>query len=308
MPTAAEDGAQDGAGQAGAMRSGQPSSEGIERERVPVYRTAAGSGSAAVRRDLDRDLQSAMPRPPPPSDLRPAGFGFAGGRQARQVGSTGPGISGVGRAQIFGPGTRGVVAASAHNRYNNQGAVESGGLFGPPPRAAAGFKSQAPAGGRGGGLRLAPHLGAAGPMPANYEMPANSVPLSAGQYVTVCSKEELMGMLTSHWNGHYNQVVGGKLVGSVYRRSNNLVYVHFIGEGGFPCGFTFPYGALIPFEGEPPSQLQGYVKQRPPPAAVMSRGNSGRSRQMGMGGMQVMPARGQNAAVNGGRSRTCSIQ
>eukprot|EP00756_Hemistasia_phaeocysticola_P029572 Hpha_TRINITY_DN16239_c0_g3::TRINITY_DN16239_c0_g3_i1::g.14563::m.14563 len=291
MPTIAESGAQNSGESAGVVSPGQP------EERVQS-RTAAGSGSAAVRRDQDRDSHGAMPRPPPPSE----------GRGAARGGSQRPALSGVGRGgQIFGPGTRGVVAGQAAG-------VESAGIFGPPPRQAGSVKAQAPPP-QGRGLRIPQFSQGGGTAPANYEMPANSVPLTSGQYVTVGPREDLIAMLGAHWTAHYNEVAGGKLVGSVYRRSNNLLYVHFIDERGFPLGFTLPPGALIPFEGEPPAALQGFVKQRPPPASVPQRGNSARMRQHqqpgGVAGIHVLPARhAQNMSGVGsaGRSRTCSVQ
>eukprot|EP01065_Artemidia_motanka_P041591 TRINITY_DN5413_c0_g1_i1.p1 TRINITY_DN5413_c0_g1~~TRINITY_DN5413_c0_g1_i1.p1 ORF type:complete len:296 (+),score=13.34 TRINITY_DN5413_c0_g1_i1:110-997(+) len=289
---------------------GAPS--GRDGRPTPPQRTAAGSGRSAVQAagrepsppSSAAKTEGAAPRPPHnevPSQPRPQGVG---------VSRVLPG------APIFGPGARGVVSAAMHQRYNSSEPERAG-----PPRAAAGPSlfagpGRGAVGVRGQRVLRLPHFAAqaAAPGASNHETPPNAPQLSLGQYVLVCERRTLETQLGPNWSPHYLAVVNGMRVGAIYRRSNNVFFVHFMDDADeFPFALTLPYGALTPYEGRPPESLEAFVKRRPAPAVRPSstplRHGAPRGVVMphGPAPRHVHHPSHVTVTAGAGRSRTCAV-
>lgn len=149
---------------------------------------------------------------------------------------------------------------------------------------------------------------------ANYEVPPDAPALSLGDFVTVDVREVVQPLVGPNWDGHFAAVLGGKKVGCIYRRINDLFFVRFAGDDtGFSFCLTLPYGALKPYDGKPPEDLEAFVKQKPPPPAPPQ----GAHHAAGRHRPHRQHAHSQHGPAGGGgggqqpggpRTRACSVQ
>eukprot|EP01062_Namystynia_karyoxenos_P058515 TRINITY_DN50041_c0_g1_i1.p1 TRINITY_DN50041_c0_g1~~TRINITY_DN50041_c0_g1_i1.p1 ORF type:complete len:309 (+),score=69.23 TRINITY_DN50041_c0_g1_i1:128-1054(+) len=269
-------------------QQGRPQPHRLQQQQRP----AAGGSSAAPRQDPSgprKPPSAGGPDPPARSPPAPA-------RKAEPPPGAGRG------AQVFLNGTGVVVRPAAPARSVHDAAAQRR-----HPSGETHFQRLQ--------QQLGMHRGPERATAMNYAPPTDRPRIAPGQFVTVCSAQELQPMVGANWTHHYLDVVDGRRVGFAHRRCNAVLFVIFMDDAGeFPLALSIPSGALTVHTGDAPPKLAAYA-QRHTPQPLQLRRTSSSSRERAMQQLQQQrtgrmpmygPVVGHGHPGDDG-SRSCSV-